>query len=126
MWFSRPLYLRLGRGISGRSSIVGDSTLYSHGVRVELPYKVRCRIYAGTGGSERFNHTGSVCPFRCFPAGSWRHICPVGHAVTVCRAVCCDTTCCRGHYPNNGYTSPGCGIFQQRIYPKIRKQSQWQ
>jgi ACR3 family arsenite efflux pump ArsB len=71
-----------------------------------------CRLYAGTSGSKRFNHIGSICPYRCFPAGSWRRIYPVGHSVVIRRAVCCDTTCCRGHYPYNGYSPQRSGLFQ--------------
>ena len=41
-----------------------------------------------------------------------RRIYPVGHSVAIRGAVCCDTTCCRGHYPNNGYPPQRCGIFQ--------------
>ena len=69
-------------------------------------------LYTGTSGSERFNHIGSVCPYRCFLAGSWRRIYPEGYSVAIRRAVCCNTTCCWGHYPNNGYPPQRCGVFQ--------------
>lgn len=59
---------------------------------------------------------GSVCPYRCFLAGSWRRIYPMGHSVAIRRALYCDTTCGWGHYPNNGYPPQRCGVFQQCIY----------
>ena len=40
---------------------------------------------------------------------------PWDTSVAVRRAVCRDTTCCWGHYPNNGYPPQRCGIFQQRV-----------
>ena len=54
--------------------------------------------------SERFNHIDSVCSYRCFLAGGWRRIYSVGHFNVICWLVCCDTTCCWGHYPHNDYT----------------------
>lgn len=63
-----------------------------------------CRLYAGTSCSERFNHIDSVCSYRCFLTGGWRRIYSVGHFNVICWLVCCDTTCCWGHYPHNDYT----------------------
>ena len=46
----------------------------------------------------------AFAPIVAFLLGGWRRIYSVGHFNVICWLVCCDTTCCWGHYPHNDYT----------------------
>ena len=103
---------RVSRRIFSRGGIIGGCTLHGDGICVELLNERRCRLHAGTGCGKRFNHISSICAYCSFPFRGWRRIYSVGHPVVIRSIICCDTTCCRGYYPYNGYSSQRSGLFQ--------------
>ena len=78
----------VGRGVFSWGGIIGSCPLYSNGLRMELPHPRKRRLHIGAGSCQRFDPVGSVCPYRCFPAVSWRCIYPVGHVITLGWLVC--------------------------------------